>query len=367
MDIQIFPVLDTITVHVFPFVLRAAIVFMTATAILVLLLLTIQLLSMAWERNKKRIQAQLSPFIEACIADPENPALEHLHRLRRPFRHVLQYAIIFRSFGETSERLSRISSLYDSLGFIDADLRRLNNPFWWVRAEGARCLGQMKSDRAKPFLLKKLKDRVTEVRLISAWALGRIGDPDIINPILESLVRTSRLAGMRLASTVFELGTRAVIPLIVALNHADSAVRVLALHLIAEIKDKNTVRKVIEHTRPSETLEVRLAAFKALGTIGQASAADCLVAGLSDAAWQVRAQAARSLGCIAGFGAIPPLVRAMDDPNWWVKRNAGEALSKLGIQGEEALLNVYRERAAEPAGRMAAQWLDELGRLPQAL
>ncbi|MBI4249292.1 MAG: HEAT repeat domain-containing protein [Elusimicrobia bacterium] len=343
---------------------NASFILIGLTSSLVAALIAMKLALLAWEEITRRSLLWMKPAFEDCLKKraPAPPAA--FRRLRWPRRSILQYLIIYRSFGHTGRGLQSIAGAYESLGFIETDLKRLRSWFWWVRAEGARCLGQMRSRRAKARLLESLGDRSVPVRLMSAWALGRIGDADSIERILEALVGSSRIAGMRLSSTVFELGEKAVRPLMQCLAHPDYRIRLLVIHLLGELKDPRSLPAILSRTEPKEHKEVRVAAYKALGTIAHPSAVPALARGLKDMHWEVRAQAARGLGEIGAPRAAKMLRRALEDPKWWVRRNAGEALTKIKPEGEKMLLEAYRKSSRSPARDMAEQWLDEIGSLP---
>lgn len=225
----------------------------------------------------------------------------------------------------------------------------------------------MKSRRAVPLLARGLQDSVLEVKLLCAWSLGRIGDLDSVGPSIEALVKTSRLAGMRLSSTIFELGEKAVPSIIAILDHADPAVRILALHLLGELRSPRAILSISKKTATTESKEVRIAAYKALGSIANVMALPQLILGLEDPLWEVRAQAARGLGLVGTPEVLGHLGQALEDHKWWVRRNAGEALSKLDAAGKKVLLTIYRDSRNKDARAMAAQWLDELGSLPATI
>jgi HEAT repeat protein len=349
-----------------PLIITASFVLTGLVSGLVLVLIALKAAHLLWEADSRRLKRWMKPLLEEALRRKDAAAPPGFRRVSPVQRRVLQYVLLRRSFGQEGDAAKRIAGYYEELGFVDRDLRRLAGFFWWTRAEGARCLGQARCRRAKRALLEKLRDPVMEVRLAAAWALGRIGDADVIVPSLEALVSLSRLAGLRLSATVFEMGEKAVDPLIQALPHPDRAVRLLTVHLLGEMGHRRAVPAILQRTHPEEEREVRLAAFKALGTLGDARALRPLIEALEDPQWEVRAQAARSLGLLRNPEAVPVLAKTLADPKWWVRRNAGEALAQLGKAGADALARAYQSPSG-PAQSMAAQWLDELGLLPQSL
>lgn len=352
---------DEKTAQIMVLIVACSLFLMAVVTTLVILLLGIKIVLLVWDEDTRRAEAWMRPLFEDFLRGRREHLPIAFFATRWPLRRVLQYMIVYRSFGTSGATLTRIAWAYEKLGFVRSDLRRLRSPFWWTRAEGARCLGQMKAARAKPALLDALRDDRVEVRLMAAWSLGRIGDPDVVRPSIEALVAASRLAGMRLSSTVFELGAKAVAPLVDILDHRDASVRLLALHLLGELRAPEAMPPIVAKTRADEGLEVRIAAVKALGTLGHDAAYEDLRRLLRDRAWQIRAQAAKALGLLGAGRAVGPLEEALLDARWWVRRNAGEALTRLGEAGRAALTRAAGGDTPERSKNMAEQWLDELG------
>jgi HEAT repeat protein len=100
-------------------------------------------------------------------------------------------------------------------------------------------------------------------------------------------------------------------------------------------------------------LEVRIAAARALGSIGELESAEALCAALRDPAWQVRAQAARALGGLGAPAALAALAPCLRDLWWWVRRNSAYALGALGVAGQ-AELAAIAARSDDPFARGAA-------------
>jgi HEAT repeat protein len=96
------------------------------------------------------------------------------------------------------------------------------------------------------------------------------------------------------------------------------------------------------------SLEERISAARALGSVGGRRSRGELEKALLDEAWPLRAQAARALGAIGIRRSVPALETVLDDPAWWVRANAASALRELGAPGRAAL-----ERALDHPDRYA--------------
>ncbi|GMT49732.1 MAG: hypothetical protein IEMM0008_1271 [bacterium] len=59
----------------------------------------------------------------------------------------------------------------------------------YIRAQAAQSLGRLKSKKAVPSLIKALHDTEWEVRLYSAEALGKIGEPRGIEAVKDHIGR----------------------------------------------------------------------------------------------------------------------------------------------------------------------------------
>jgi HEAT repeat protein len=72
-----------------------------------------------------------------------------------------------------------------------------------------------------------------------------------------------------------------------------------------------------------------------------------MIALLADPAWEVRSAAARALGQLGQPTAVYELNQALADSAWWVRFNAASSLLRLGKEGRAALeTNSTRHRDA---------------------
>ncbi|OGR46012.1 MAG: hypothetical protein A2X37_09505 [Elusimicrobia bacterium GWA2_66_18] len=248
--------------------------------------------------------------------------------------------------------------IFQQEGFADYEIRRLQSPRWWVRAQAARRLGQMLCVKAIPSLIRTLRDPSLEVRLVAVRALGHMGEIRAVEEIVRALATHSRLAALSLTNVIQELGVRAVPVLRELLQRPDLQVQVLAIRLLSHMKDK-AAGSLIAPFLSSEHLEARIAACQALAEIGDIAAAPSIARVLRDPAWEAKAKAAWALGKLRSVENMPRLVACLEDQAWWVRFNAGEALASLGGEGKAALEGclAHPDRFSRD---MAAQWLDEL-------
>ena len=153
------------------------------------------------------------------------------------------------------------------------------------------------------------------VRRDAAEALGEIGDPD------------------------------AVEPLIGVLRDDNPSVRMSAAEALGQIGDVRAVEHLLAALK-SPAVEVRKSAAEALGQIGDVRAVEPLIAAMKEASWSVRRAAAEALGRIGDPDATDALTAALEDHDSNVRRAATESLEAIASQP-------LRPRSGIPAGRAA--------------
>jgi HEAT repeat protein len=254
---------------------------------------------------------------------------------------------------------------------VEPLIAALKDQYSWTRKAAAEALGEIKDRRAVEPLIAALKDQYSWARQAASEALVKIGAPAV-----EPLIAALKDKDVRASATeaLVKIGAPAMEPLIAALKDKDVrkaaaealdhlgwkpaqdesagwywmakhdwdkcvALGALAVEpLIAALKDENS--------------DVRQAAAKALGKIGDPRAVEPLIAALKDYYSGVRYAAADALGrlgwepaqdemagwywmakrdwdkCVAlGALAVEPLIAALKDAEWIVRE---QALGKIG-------------------------------------
>jgi len=157
------------------------------------------------------------------------------------------------------------------------------------------------------------------------------------------------------ADALGSLGTIAILPLITALNHRKTAVRLGAIEALGTIRDQRSGKSLIYLLEQDENVEVRWVAALALGNLGSPEAINPLVRALKDPDRYIRYGAAQALQSLAwvpqtdterayysiafqdwkhvaqiGAGATGPLIETLQDQNATTRAEVVEVLGEIG-------------------------------------
>ena len=169
----------------------------------------------------------------------------------------------------------------------------------------------------------------------AAWALGDLGDPRAVVPLIAAYRVWSQLGPIYNPSVAFvalgEIGAPAVEPLIATLKDDNSHVRGGAIEALGQIGDTRAVEPLIAMLKDKEWVVLQEAA-RALGRIGDTRAVEPLIVALNSEDYEFnRSSAAEALGEIGDARAMTPLFIAMlKDKEWFVRLAAAQALGKMG-------------------------------------
>jgi HEAT repeat protein len=271
------------------------------------------------------------------------------------------------------------------------------------RLWAARILGRLGSARAVDDLIARLSDRDDRLRMAAAEALGAIGDPRALQPIVRATLRDpAPQVRAHAAGAVARIeGERAIDVLVAALADPDYATRIRALEAFETMRIEDTgplesalrdpngevrrraalalervgyVERIVSRLT-AEDRAVRKRAFAALIEIGQVGLAESVASYVHHASFEVRAIAARACGELGIARVAPILLRAIDDPAWPVRAAVCEALGRLAPGDAASALvralldpeETVREAAAEAlGGTSGAQVADHIDALATA-
>jgi HEAT repeat protein len=192
--------------------------------------------------------------------------------------------------------VEKMKTLGDVKGLIEAALGYWNDSM--VRESAARALGRIGDPRAvEPLIVAfgKMPEIVAEA--LDQIGLDQIGDSRAVEPLIANFQYDSDYLTGHTSDLLIQIGTPAVEPLIAALQDS--------------------------------RWEVRFAAARALGRIGDPRAVEPLIAALKEE--DGRSSAARAPGEIGDARAVEPLIFALKDEDIGVRSAAAKALDEIGI------------------------------------
>lgn len=241
-----------------------------------------------------------------------------------------------------------------------------------IRATMARALGILKDRRAiEPLLLAVTTDGCPVVRFEAASALGELGGREVVDPLITVLSAPHEHKGDKMdvnvvSSIVFALrklnDTRAVEPLIAALERRDEQTRAVIALSLGSFGDVRAVEPLLNLLDDTEPL-IRRAAACALGDLGDQSAVQPLIGSLDDPDFETRSSAIKALGLLGDRRAIEPLCSLLQQDRIPYRRVfIIEALHRLGAtQAVRPLLALLQNPLEEEEVRAAA--IETLGHL----
>nr|WP_255772422.1 HEAT repeat domain-containing protein [Methanothermobacter sp. K4] len=202
-----------------------------------------------------------------------------------------------------------------------------------VRAAAARALGNIGDPRAVEPLINALEDQDIDVRISALRALASFRNErsvaaveGYLNDPLEDIRKNALIT---LAELDPERGLKQALA---ALNDRSWVVRKAAARVTRNLGDERCLEVLIDKLNDPD-MEVRRQIVLAVVNLGE-SAVDPLLEKLSDPSWQTRAVLVEALGEIGSERAVPYLKRMVSgrkrDENRYVRGKVAEALGLIG-------------------------------------
>ncbi len=230
-----------------------------------------------------------------------------------------------------------------------------------VRREvAARRLGLLPSALSRRTLRRALLRGPEAVRFAAARSLAAHRDRAALRWILQHPHTLARRPVPALSGLLRGFGPASRALLVATLERGiEDAHMECALVDALGVSRCRSARRAIEARLRSPHTEVRIAACRALGRLGERVSAAGLVLALADESWPVRALAAQALGRLGAADAVEALIERVSDRSWWVRHHAAHALAAVGSEGRDALCELV-VRSEDPYAReMAREALDQ--------
>jgi HEAT repeat protein len=258
------------------------------------------------------------------LVDGEEPELGAVGAAQeRAFAAILaRYARKLRGEGR-----AEITRYFEDHGGVDRQLKRLRSRRAANRASAAFALGDMGSPRAIEPLIAALDDRARDVRSSAARSLGMLeaeqGVPRLVRALAGNEVPRAIAAGALLS-----IGSSAAPALRELLSAPEPAVRTSAAELIGFTGEAGDAERLAAALGDGAA-EVRAAAARALGRLGERAEAEALRDALGDPAPFVRTAAAHALGRIGDRDAFDALALVAQVDEYDPAQAAAHALAQI--------------------------------------
>ena len=203
-----------------------------------------------------------------------------------------------------------------------------------VRWKTAESLVKIGAPSVEP-LISALEHPDGDVRWKAAIALGEIGDQRAIEPLIRQLSDTDRFVKSRVAHALGMIGAPAVHPLIRTLREGDGNLRWGAAIALGRIKDPQAVEPLIQ-ALADKYENVRAEAAASLASIGK-PAITPLIRFLKYSVGGMRIEVMNALGELHANDAIEPLVQMLEKADEQERRAIAATLDSILTPAAEQL------------------------------
>jgi len=212
-------------------------------------------------------------------------------------------------------------------------------------------------------LIEGLGSDDLELRLMSARALGELGETVAFAPLVAALQEPSeelrREATQALSRMAASAATEVVGMLRPLVKEADPGLRAAAIRILG-VCAAPEVGGMLHFALKDEAAEVRRAAVRAIEARPGEEQITSLMLALTDEDADVRRLAAEALGASGERAAVSALELALKDEDIWVRAAAVRSLGRIGGGEAERLVE---GALGDPVGLIAIAALETLGQL----
>jgi HEAT repeat protein len=326
----------------------------------------------AGRRRHRERQAEREAAIRSVLyrtLDEPGPAVRILDDLKDSDRKMLETkarSLLSALRGEDREALAR---LLESQGATETARRQCRSRRTGARVSGCRLLGDVGSSFAVLDLVPLLDDHRPAVRMAAARALGRLGHPTAVVPLLGAVARGNRVPVDVAADAIQQIRDWPMSQLQPCLSDPSEPIRALAVELLGRFQSVESVEDLIDFVEGDPATGVRVRAARALARIGSPRAVPPLVACVQSGPPALRAEAISALGRMGAAAAVPSLRLTLLGPSLQLSQAAANALSAIAPQGIQVLQEIADDDR-HPAGSTARRALAAgkamgPGRLPE--
>jgi HEAT repeat protein len=305
--------------------------------------------------HRRRVEQRYAPIVQRALDGDEAAVPLLLATSSRDRLIIAALLIVPLIHDRDSRRIARTRDIVAAISVMPVVERFLRSHWWWRRALALRVLGVLQVKSHAPALVAALDDANPQIRAAALDALADLHDRATLPALIVRMLDSSLQRGRR-AAVIAAFGEECE-PFLLDLAQVDAEHRAAYARALTICGSERARPTLCEWTRDAR-IEVRAAAFEALGHVGlDQGAAAVVIDGLESADVDVRAMAAYALHEWRGPGdAAPRLARHLDDA-WPVAFQAAHSLRTMDRAGLSEL-EAWSSRP-DLAGQLARQMLWE--------
>jgi len=328
----------------------------TGVALALMLAVIVERIALAAnDARLRRIERHYGPLIARALDGDQDATRQLASSPSRDRFSVARLLITPLIVDRDPERIATTRAIVRAMSLAPVADGLLRSHWWWRRALGLRAIGLLQMTDRIGAVVAALEDSNADVRNAALDALADMQDPAALPAIAAHLHNASLRRGPR-AAAIAAFGSRCE-ALLLDLSYVDAENRLNYARALA-ICGTGRSRPALCEWTADPRVEVRAAAFEALGHIGlDPSSASLAIGALDSGDVAVRAMAAAALHDWTGDGhAARHLGQHLDDA-WTVAVRAARSLQSMREPGLAELQ--VRAARQDLAGALARQMLWE--------
>jgi len=207
-----------------------------------------------------------------------------------------------------------------------------------------KILGGTGGRSARKLIISALNDESLEVRSAAVKNLGKMRDPESVDPLIERLTENDPQMKKLAVDALRAIGDkRAAQPMIEFLKDDDMLLRQKAAECIIETADPEVVPDIISLMKDGD-VNIRRCAVEVLNNLKDPRTSDALMKAIKDSDWWVRQIATDSLTAIKGDRIVQAFIGMARDPDESMRRCAVEFFNKVHDESTfEPLLELLKD------------------------
>ncbi len=318
------------------------------------------------QKVEKKYAYDLDNFLHSNARKKSLPWLKQKSRyLKRCVEDLLLERLI--NFSNSKAIKEKIQFLWESLRYPEQNFKYLKSNNDKKRIRASLVFAAFQYVEAVSQLKILLKDSSDKVRWASAFALLQLKDETSIELVLESIRGDGAFDLIQLQPDLQSLGKEGVLSLEETLQNPESNIRILALGIMSQLKQKDfllCVTPLIE----DPILEVRMKAMKAIIDLSSTEKSggklvapkkntsssrvevqckkfieNAIEAKFKTASWPELARVLQMIGSLKLKRFTPEIKELVTHLHPWVRYRALETLMELGLEGKRAVREILDE------------------------